>query len=140
MSLNVDFKYGNYHAVGATRAEPIPRKKLEGIVNEYTAGVQKQIDDVKAQLEKSPGASYLQERLEKLEGLLNTDLSRVAGTSGRKLLLQSEAVGFEDADAGHAKAACANATLWTVGFGYESHRAMEGFLTDVPKNKKVTFN
>ncbi len=145
MSLSVDNVYGKaFKADGAKKTEPMPAKKLQAILDAFTGEIDQEIKQVKAELKKlaknDPNVSYLKERLDKLEERKLTDLSRISGAAGRKLLLEAEARDFYDADAGHALAACANATLWTIGYGYGTHRPMDAFLTDLPKDKKVTFN
>jgi hypothetical protein len=47
---------------------------------------------------------------------------------------------YAHSDAGHAMAAAKNATLWVAGFSYGTHQPMAGALSDLPADKKVTFN
>ncbi|MCC6807261.1 MAG: hypothetical protein IT381_07545 [Deltaproteobacteria bacterium] len=77
------------------------------------------------------------------------DTSRINGEKGRDLLFKAEGGkytpataldAFYESDAGHAMAAAKNATLWVAGFSYGTHHAMAGALSDLPADKKVTFN
>jgi hypothetical protein len=144
MSIRVDTTLGTFKAEGAKKSEPMPKKAMEAARDAVLDEIQKEIDGLEKQLNgmkaNDPSRSYVEEQLEKAQGKLGHDVTRISGEKGRTLLLKAEDRGFYDADAGHAKAACKNATLWSIGFGYETHAPMAGFLTDVPKDKKVVFN
>ncbi len=81
--------------------------------------------------------AHAREVLGDAESLYVTDLSRISGTRGRDLLLRAEA--RKGGEAGRAVVAATNATLWTIGFGYGTHKAREAYLTDVPADGKVSF-
>lgn len=89
------------------------------------------------------------EKAEEAESKYGFDTARMGGPQGRELRFESEggkltkadaAEAFENSDAGHAMAVVKNATLWVAGFSYGTHHPMAGALSDLPADKKVTFN
>jgi hypothetical protein len=141
MSLSITAYGKRITAEGASRPERQPAG-LEKTVKEFEASMQTEISQLQKQLKTAPAAQKqgIRDQIDRLERLMITDATRISGKEGTKLLFKAESRTFDEADAGHAKASSKNATLWVVGYGYETHRAMDGFLTDVPKDKKVTFN
>jgi hypothetical protein len=65
---------------------------------------------------------------------------RVGGEKGAKFLLKQMTKPWEEADAANSPACAKNATLWSLQYSYGTHKPMEAWLTDVPADKKVTFN
>ena len=77
------------------------------------------------------------EEADHLASLAIADTMRISGPDGLKLLVKSEA---KADDASHASLAATNATLWRIGYGYETGKPQEAWVTNVPANHKVTFN
>jgi hypothetical protein len=66
--------------------------------------------------------------------------ARVGGQKGVEHLVKTMSKPWEEADAGNALACAKNATIWSLQYSYQTRKPMEGWLTDLPADKKVTFN
>lgn len=146
----------DFSTQGPTAAQTIPQG-IQQLVQDFQVDFKEWIDDVKAELQ---GVTDPDEA-EVIRYKMETPISRISGVAGRDLLFAAEGDSITQAirnaktdkerhtiaveaycnsDAGHAMVAAKNATIWTVSFPYGTHQPMQGFLTDLPADKKVTFN